>query len=81
MLLAQPDVASVAQIGNELRVLMTAGAEEAPEAVDGADAAARLRQALAAAGIEAEVAAIVPNLEDVFVAATRDGAQSQERAA
>ena len=81
VLLAQPDVASVAQIGNELRVLIAAGAEEAPEAVDGADAAARLRQALAAAGIEAEVAAIVPNLEDVFVAATRDGARSQERAA
>jgi ABC-2 type transport system ATP-binding protein len=52
-------VLSVAQIGNTLRVLCAE--------VD-ADA---LRRTLAAAGIAAEVTTIDPNLEDVFVAATR----------
>jgi ABC-2 type transport system ATP-binding protein len=64
-------VLSVAQIGNALRVL-----------VDGqGDPAARLRQALAQAGLQAEVAATPPNLEDVFVAATGAGMRSRERAA
>ncbi|MFD0739439.1 ABC transporter ATP-binding protein [Lysobacter koreensis] len=60
-LLAVPGVLSVAQIGNALRVL-TAG--------DG-DAAGRIRDALSKAALRAEVEASQPNLEDVFVAATR----------
>lgn len=58
-----PGVLSVAQIGNELRVLTLAGVD-----------AAQLRARLSAAGIDAEVAPIEPNLEDVFVSSThRDG--------
>jgi len=64
---AVPGVLSVAQVGNELRVLCTANG----------DATARLRGALQAGGIDAEVTAIEPNLEDVFVAAT----QGREEAA
>ncbi|MGQ0798585.1 MAG: ABC transporter ATP-binding protein [Pseudomarimonas sp.] len=60
-LLAQSGVISVAQIGSELRVLTTADA----------GIAARLQQALADAGLQAELQATMPNLEDVFVAATR----------
>jgi ABC-2 type transport system ATP-binding protein len=58
-------VLGVAQIGNSVRVL--AGADA------GADAGGverRLRDALAHAGVQGEVAGIEPNLEDVFVAAT-----------
>lgn len=54
-------VLSVAQVGNELRVLC------APDQGDADRVAAALRQA----GIQAEVAHIDPSLEDVFVAATR----------
>ncbi|MGH8074091.1 MAG: ABC transporter ATP-binding protein [Lysobacter sp.] len=56
-----PEILSVAQIGNALRVLAarTGGIEQ------------RVRDALAHANLEAEVAAVPPNLEDVFVAATR----------
>ena len=61
-----PGVLSVAQIGNTLRVL----ADDR-----GADADA-LRTRLRDAGLEAEVAAIAPNLEDVFVAATRGRAET-----
>ncbi|PBJ84529.1 ABC transporter ATP-binding protein [Lysobacteraceae bacterium NML93-0399] len=61
-----PGVLSVAQIGNDLRVLSVSGA-------DNADVVAR---ALHAAGLQAEVDAVSANLEDVFVAATR----SRERA-
>ena len=61
-----PGVLSVAQIGNDLRVLSVSGA-------DNADVVAR---ALHAAGLQAEVDAVSSNLEDVFVAATR----SRERA-
>ena len=43
--------------------------------------AAQPRHAQAVLLAEPDVAAIVPNLEDVFVAATRDGARSRERAA
>ena len=64
---AVPGVLSVAQVGNELRVLCAANG----------DATARLRGALQAGGIDAEVTAIEPNLEDVFVAAT----QGREEAA
>ncbi|KRD30621.1 MULTISPECIES: ABC transporter ATP-binding protein [unclassified Lysobacter] len=68
-----PGVLSVAQIGNSLRVLADR---------DG-DTAARLREVLAKAGIEAEVAPSQPNLEDVFVSATRGREQdaTKERAA
>ena len=69
-LVALPDVISVAQIGNALRVL-TGGNH---------DAAARLRDGLRAAGLDAEVAAGEPNLEDVFVSATR-GRERREEAA
>ena len=60
VLVAVPGVLSVAQIGNSLRVL----------ADKNGDAAARIRQALSAAGVQAEVAASQPNLEDVFVSST-----------
>ncbi|SDY06589.1 ABC-2 type transport system ATP-binding protein [Lysobacter enzymogenes] len=56
-----PGVLSVAQIGNDLRVLLA----DADTAEQG------LTDALRAAGLEAEVAKAKPNLEDVFVAATR----------
>ncbi|MEO6263997.1 MAG: ABC transporter ATP-binding protein [Luteimonas sp.] len=62
-LLAVPGVLSVAQIGNTLRVL----------AAGNGDAAARMRDALAKGDLQAEVEAVAPNLEDVFVAATRNG--------
>jgi ABC-2 type transport system ATP-binding protein len=52
-------VLSVAQIGNELRVLVEPGGD-----------AAQLRSQLRASAIDAEVTAIEPNLEDVFVSAT-----------
>ena len=65
-----PGVLSVAQVGNALRVL-TAGDDEA---------AGRLRRALDDGGLAAEVAAVPPNLEDVFVAATR-GSDARARAA
>jgi ABC-2 type transport system ATP-binding protein len=57
----QPGVLSVAQIGSNLRVLTTAG-----EAVTGA-----MQRVLADAGLQGEVATVAPNLEDVFVEATR----------
>jgi len=59
-LTGQPGILSVAQIGNTLRVLG-----------DGqGDPSGDVRDALAKAGIQAELSAIEPNLEDVFVAAT-----------
>ena len=63
-------VLGVAQVGNTLRVLT------------GADGATPdMTRALAAAGQEAGLAAAPPNLEDVFVAATRKGDDDEERAA
>ncbi len=56
-----PGVLSVAQIGNSLRVLSER---------DG-DAVGRLREALSAASLQADVETAEPNLEDVFVSATR----------
>ena len=53
-------VLSVAQIGNQLRVLVR----------EGVAADASLAQALRQAGVDADVAASMPNLEDVFVSAT-----------
>jgi ABC-2 type transport system ATP-binding protein len=56
-----PGVRSLAQIGVSLRVLADGGEE----------VLARIRGALGAAGVEARVEPTAPNLEDVFVAATR----------
>jgi ABC-2 type transport system ATP-binding protein len=70
-LLALPGKPSVAQIGNTLRVL-------APLAdLDAAGVAGVLRDA----GLEARVEAVAPNLEDVFVAATRSDERPREAAA
>ncbi|MGO4221062.1 ATP-binding cassette domain-containing protein [Lysobacter sp. TAF61] len=76
LLVKVPGVLSVAQIGNSLRVLNESNG----------DAAERLQQALAGAGMEATVKVSQPNLEDVFVSATRGRDPSgsgpeQERAA
>jgi len=65
-----PGVLGVAQVGNTLRVLTDA---------DGATP--DMDKALAAAGQKAGLAAVPPNLEDVFVAATRKGDGGEERAA
>ena len=62
VLSALPGVMSVAQIGNTLRVLAGREAGDIGEAVS---------KALRDAGVDAEVSASDPNLEDVFVAATR----------
>lgn len=69
-LVAVEGVISVAQIGNTLRVLM---------AEDG-DAEGRIEHALRQAGLSAQVTPSQPNLEDVFVSATR-GQEPRERAA
>jgi ABC-2 type transport system ATP-binding protein len=64
-------VLSVAQIGNALRVL-----------TDGAPATLeRARDELERAGIAARAEAAVPNLEDVFVAATRAQGAARDREA
>ncbi|MBT2145197.1 ABC transporter ATP-binding protein [Rhodanobacter sp. LX-100] len=65
-----PGVLGVAQVGNTLRVLT--GADGATPDMD---------KALATAGQKAGLAAAAPNLEDVFVAATRKGDGDEERAA
>jgi ABC-2 type transport system ATP-binding protein len=65
-------VHGVAQVGNALRVLI--------DAKDTADTRRRIDAALANAGASAAVAEVPPNLEDVFVAATRGHART-ERAA
>jgi ABC-2 type transport system ATP-binding protein len=69
-LVAVEGVISVAQIGNTLRVLL---AEEG-------DAQGRIERALRQASLSAEVMPSQPNLEDVFVSATR-GQAPRERAA
>jgi ABC-2 type transport system ATP-binding protein len=72
VLTAVPGVLSVAQIGNDLRVLCN----------DGDAASERIRGALQQSGIEAEVTTGTPNLEDVFVSATgAHGAAAAQRAA
>jgi ABC-2 type transport system ATP-binding protein len=68
-LLGQPGVLSVAQIGSNVRVLTTAG-----EAVTGS-----VRRALDDAGLQGEVATVAPNLEDVFVEATRKQGGAKRR--
>jgi ABC-2 type transport system ATP-binding protein len=62
-----PDVRSIAQLGNQLRVLMPRGA---------ADPVRQLEVALAPENAAASVQRVGASLEDVFVAATRlrDGA-------
>ncbi|MHA6203945.1 ABC transporter ATP-binding protein [Dyella soli] len=67
----QADVLSVAQIGNELRVLM----RDNHVAVD------TLRSRLQQGGPEVEIESVPPNLEDVFVVATRRHSQREEQAA
>src|SRR5688572_27717686 len=57
----QPGVLSVAQIGSDLRVLT----------LPGEAALANLRRVLDGAGVPGEVSVVAPNLEDVFVEATR----------
>ncbi|MFC5569620.1 ABC transporter ATP-binding protein [Lysobacter yangpyeongensis] len=71
LLLQQPGVISVAQIGNTLRVLTSANGDAAP----------RLRAALASADVQGEVEPVHANLEDVFVAATRGREAAEDRAA
>jgi ABC-2 type transport system ATP-binding protein len=70
VLLALPGKPSVAQIGNTLRVLAP-GAD-----LDANTVAAALR----GAGLEARVEAVAPNLEDVFVAATRSDDRPRDAA-
>ena len=69
-LVSVPGVLSVAQIGNTLRVLTA----------ENGDAVQRVAAVLEQAGLEAEVDASHPNLEDVFVAATRSGGREREAA-
>ena len=59
---AQPGVASVAQVGNDLRVLLDADA--------GSAYAAALGEALRETDPDARIEAVPASLEDVFVAAT-----------
>jgi len=68
---AQPDVLGVAQIGNELRVLM----REDHLSVDA------LHSRLSAEGNGLSIESVPPNLEDVFVVATRRRSAAEERAA
>ena len=70
-LVGLPDVLSVAQIGNSLRVLGRGTA----------DTEALLQHTLRQAGLAADVRPSVPNLEDVFVSATRGRDPAQEQAA
>ena len=73
-----PGVLSVAQIGNSLRVLT---AEAAASSEAGAAIDQQIDAALAGAGQQGRTAATPANLEDVFVAVTRNGAKRQARAA
>jgi ABC-2 type transport system ATP-binding protein len=78
-LVAVPGVLGVAQVGTALRVLIAAADASADYA---AATRQRIDDALAKAGQKAEVELTPPNLEDVFVAATRsDSARAKERAA
>ena len=66
-----PDVLSVAQIGNELRVLMRKDNVTVDE----------LRGATHDVDATMDIESVTPNLEDVFVVATRKHAQREEQAA
>jgi ABC-2 type transport system ATP-binding protein len=68
VLLGKPGVVSVAQIGSDLRVLTA----------DARDAVAGVRRALADGGMQAEAAVVPPNLEDVFVEATRQRGSAED---
>lgn len=65
-------VAGVAQVGNSLRVLI---------APDAHDTRAQIELAIEQANLQARVVDADPNLEDVFVAATREGEAQRQRAA
>jgi ABC-2 type transport system ATP-binding protein len=67
-----PEVRSLAQLGLRLHVLVERTVS---------DAAARVREVLRAAGIDAEVETTRANLEDVFVAATLPGREAAQRGA
>jgi ABC-2 type transport system ATP-binding protein len=67
----RPDVLSVAQIGNELRVLM----REDKVTVE------TLRSAMSDVDASMDIESVAPNLEDVFVVATRKLARPEEQAA
>ncbi|MGH9380098.1 MAG: ABC transporter ATP-binding protein [Thermoanaerobaculia bacterium] len=60
-----PGILSTAQLGLKVRVLLEPQVE---------DPVGRIERALAQGGITAAVAAVRPNLEDVFVVSTREGA-------
>jgi ABC-2 type transport system ATP-binding protein len=62
LLTAMPGVLSAVQVGNTLRVLVATREAAWPQ---------HMNAALQTAGLRAEIEPIVPNLEDVFVAATR----------
>ena len=64
------NVGGVAQIGNSLRVLYDKGAP-----IDA------LREGLSSLGPDVRIDEVTPNLEDVFVAATREQAAKREEAA
>lgn len=70
-LMETPGVISAAQVGNTLRVLASESG-----------LADRLQRVLSDAGLHGEIAESEPNLEDVFVSATRgrDNAKAQEAA-
>ena len=70
-LMAAPGVISAAQVGNTLRVLTA----------ENGDAAVRLQHVLHDAGLDGEIAPSEPNLEDVFVAATRGKQPAAKEAA
>ncbi len=76
-LVAVPGVLGVAQVGTALRVLIAAADATGDHA---AATRQRIDDALAKAGQKAEVALAPPNLEDVFVAATRsDATRAREK--
>ncbi len=75
-LVAVPGVLGVAQVGTALRVLIAAADASTDHA---AATRQRIDDALAKSGLKAEVAVAPPNLEDVFVAATRsDNARERD---
>ncbi len=71
LLAGMTGIIAIAQIGNSLRVL----------AGNGADFDHRVAEHLRAAGIEAHVQPIAPNLEDVFVVATATPTEPRHAAA
>ena len=70
-MIATPGVISAAQIGNTLRILTT----------ENGDAAGRMAEVLRSANVVATVEPSEPNLEDVFVAATRGREAAKQEAA